>query len=163
MSERPLECSDCKKPVKVCYTEMIGGSVNRISMCQDCPLLQKKMHKIQDGGSVADVDQEICCPSCHTSLSTIYQGADLGCTECYEIFKEYLLKDMVSKEDRSQKEEEKIQHRGRAPGQTTHISSQFRLNALNEALKETLKREDYEQSALLRDQIKEIMEHHVDE
>ncbi|MBB64423.1 MAG: hypothetical protein CMO81_05110 [Waddliaceae bacterium] len=47
-------------------------------------------------------------------------------------------------------------HVGRAPGQSAEMSPTLRLVALNEALKETLSREDYEQAAWLRDQIKEL-------
>jgi protein arginine kinase activator len=49
-------------------------------------------------------------------------------------------------------------HIGRAPGESLTINLSSRLLALNEALKETLKREDYEQAALLRDQIKALTE-----
>jgi protein arginine kinase activator len=47
-------------------------------------------------------------------------------------------------------------HIGRGPGQMQEISESMRLLALNEALTETLQREDYEQAALLRDQIKAL-------
>ena len=47
-------------------------------------------------------------------------------------------------------------HIGRAPGESLAISPSSRLLALNEALKETLNREDYEQAAWLRDQIKAL-------
>ncbi len=47
-------------------------------------------------------------------------------------------------------------HTGRIPGQTQEISSSMRLLALNEALNETIQREDYEQAAWLRDQIKAL-------
>ena len=49
-------------------------------------------------------------------------------------------------------------HIGRAPGEANEISPSLRLLALNEALNETLKREDYEQAAWLRDQIKDLTE-----
>jgi protein arginine kinase activator len=49
-------------------------------------------------------------------------------------------------------------HLGRAPGQTMAINPSSRLLALNEALKETLQREDYEQAAWLRDQIRALTE-----
>jgi protein arginine kinase activator len=49
-------------------------------------------------------------------------------------------------------------HLGRAPGESLAINPTSRLLALNEALKETLNREDYEQAAWLRDQIKALTE-----
>ncbi len=47
---------------------------------------------------------------------------------------------------------------GRAPGEKIEISPSLKLIALNEALSETLSREDYEQAAWLRDQIKKLTE-----
>ena len=44
-------------------------------------------------------------------------------------------------------------HIGRAPGEVVEINPTLRLIALNEALDETLIREEYEQAAVLRDQI----------
>lgn len=41
--ERPIECSECKKPVSVRYTEIIKGVINEICMCADCPHLQRHL------------------------------------------------------------------------------------------------------------------------
>jgi protein arginine kinase activator len=49
-------------------------------------------------------------------------------------------------------------HIGRTPGEVHEISPSLRLLALNEALGEMLKSEDYEQAAWLRDQIKALTE-----
>ena len=53
-------------------------------------------------------------------------------------------------------EREAALHTGRTPGETAKVSPAMRLVSLNEALNETLSREDYEQAAWLRDQIKKL-------
>ena len=42
--DRPLECSECKKPIAVRYTEIVGDTIIHTSMCADCPELQRRLH-----------------------------------------------------------------------------------------------------------------------
>lgn len=49
-------------------------------------------------------------------------------------------------------------HAGKSPDQTVEVSAASRIVSLNEALKEALKKENYEQAAWLRDQIKALTE-----
>lgn len=165
MSERPLECGDCKKPIKVCYTEIIGDLITKTSMCQDCPELQKRLHGIPQP-SLEDAQKTgVCCGNCGTTLEAIKQGSLLGCNECYEVFSDVLAKEIVTFLAPCSKvnKKELVLHKGRSPGETAKVGPAFKLIALNDALKETLKREDYEQAALLRDQIKELMENNPDD
>lgn len=159
MSERPLECSECKKPIKVCYTEIIGETIIRTSMCADCPELQKRLHGIPSGTVSSLGGAALSCGGCGTTLDSIRQGGALGCSECYEVFGDILVAEMIplTKRIASGKKNALI-HRGRAPGETAEMNPALRLLALNDALNETLTREDYEQAAYLRDQIKALME-----
>jgi protein arginine kinase activator len=162
--ERPLECTECKKPIAVRYTEIIGNSINNISMCADCPELKKKLYGVQshkEGGvSVGDGGANLACGNCGTTLEEVRIGSRMGCSTCYDVFGEALLADMVSSNKipaRLASNKKSIPfHIGRTPQEAPIINSSLRLLALNEALNETLQREDYEQAALLRDQIKEL-------
>lgn len=165
MAERPIDCSECKKPIAVCYTEIIGDTMTRTIMCADCPHLEKHLYgtvrkdmqdsNIEDGGG-------LCCGSCGNTLEAVRMGHPLGCKECYEVFAEVLLQELIkthkiSRHLTSNKKTLPL-HMGRAPGEITEINPTLRLIALNEALDETLIREDYEQAALLRDQIRALKE-----
>ena len=44
MSERPLDCTECKKPIAVLYTEIVGNRMTRTSMCADCPHLERRLY-----------------------------------------------------------------------------------------------------------------------
>lgn len=165
--EKPLECSECKKEGTVTYTEMNSNSLSRSCMCEDCPILQQKLY----GSNAPEFNEQsnarqssLCCGNCGTTLEDVRTGNPLGCETCYEIFSDVLVMEMLASNKISQRlnpEESKKSaplHIGRAPGQSAKINPSLRLIALNEALNETLAREDYEQAAWLRDQIKELTE-----
>lgn len=162
--DRPLECSECKKPIAVRYTEIIGHTITRTSMCADCPELQRRLHgtsAYRAGGMIqGDVSTGLACGNCGTTLEAIRVGNPLGCSVCYEVFDDVLLSEMLSAEKippRITQTKKSIPiHIGRAPGEIQEMNPSLRLLALNEALNETLKREDYEQAAWLRDQIKAL-------
>ncbi|WP_068471326.1 UvrB/UvrC motif-containing protein [Candidatus Protochlamydia phocaeensis] len=163
--DRPLECSECKKPIAVRYTEIVGHSITHTSMCADCPELQRRLHgtgpreliQIQGSGEAG-----VACGNCGTTLEEVKRGHRLGCPECYTVFEDVLLIEMQAANRLSPRisltKKTMPIHIGRAPGESLAINPSSRLLALNEALKETLKREDYEQAAWLRDQIKALTE-----
>ncbi|MBS4167799.1 UvrB/UvrC motif-containing protein [Parachlamydia sp. AcF125] len=162
--ERPLECTECKKTIAIRYTEISGNAINHISMCADCPELKKKLYGVQsykEGGvNLGDGGTNLACGNCDTTLEEVRIGSRMGCSTCYEVFGEALLADMVASNKIPARlagnKKSILFHIGRTPQEAPIISSSLRLLALNEALTETLQREDYEQAALLRDQIKEL-------
>ncbi len=160
--ERPLECSECKKPIAVHYTEIVGDAISVTGMCADCPELQRRLHgtphHIAAGSSVEGTG--LACGNCGTTLESVKMGNLLGCSECYAVFGDILLSELLAAGRAPTRltslKKEMPLHLGRAPGEVQEMSPSLRLLALNEALNETLKREDYEQAAWLRDQIKAI-------
>lgn len=171
MADRPLECSECKKQITVHYTEIVGESMTQTCMCADCPELQKRLHGIpqwqgEEGGLEGGAG--LACGNCGTTLDAVRMGSDLGCCDCYEVFEDVIIQELISSKKippriANNKKSTPI-HIGRGPGEAQEINVSLRLLALNEALNETLKKEDYEQAAWLRDQIKALTdnqeEHH---
>lgn len=160
--ERPFDCSECRKGVKVLYTEVVEGVISQTIMCQDCPELQRRLYGISKEEADAEVVKGLglCCGSCGTTLEAIRTGHPLGCQECYEVFKEVILHELL-KQGRVPKRFENAKgtlHIGKSKQEYQTTSKTMRLLALNEALSETLENEDYEQAALLRDQIKQLTE-----
>lgn len=160
---RPLECSECKKAIAVKYTLVIGDTITNTIMCKDCPVLQRhlfgsshSMAPISDGGA------GIACGECGTTLDAVRMGAPLGCKTCYDVFEDVILAELQMAKKISSRisltKKSAPLHIGKSPGESLEINPAMRLLALNEALSETLQREDYEQAALLRDQIKELTE-----
>lgn len=164
MPERPLDCSECKKPLYVCYTEIIGDKMTRTVMCADCPHLEKRLYGAvrKEGISEEKGETSLACGNCGTTLEALRTGNPVGCAVCYEVFADALVETLL-KENRISRHlttNKKTQalHIGRTPGEVSEISPTLRLIALNEALDETLISEDYEQAALLRDQIQDLKE-----
>ncbi len=166
MGDRPVECSHCKKPIKTCYKEVIGEAIFPLEMCEDCPIFQQKLHgkMIQAQENRSEGSSGLCCGSCLTTLESVKTGNPLGCSNCYTVFADLLTKELVSAHRVPHKLAQEITlkksislHMGKSPAKLSSITPSSQLTALNEALNEALKRENYEQAAWLRDQIKDLM------
>jgi len=163
MSERPIECSQCKRPAKVIYKEILNGTINCTEMCADCPVLQAKLHG--ELGKSDKKEGQLCCGSCGTSLESVQMGQPLGCIECYAVFNDFLVGELIAADAIPAVLQKKLAaqrtqaiHIGKSPDQPVDITLSSRLASLNEALNDALKRENYEQAAWIRDQIKTLTE-----
>lgn len=163
--DRPLECGECKKPITVIYTEIVGENITHTSMCADCPELQRRLYGVSPAEHIYNqtgFDAGLGCGNCGTTLEEVKRGHRLGCMECYEVFDDLIINELqisnrLAPRLVGNKKSMPI-HMGRTPGETLAINPSSRLLALNEALRETLSREDYEQAAWLRDQIRALTE-----
>lgn len=163
--DRPLECGECKKAIAIRYTEIVGDSMTHTSMCADCPELQLRLHGTHPRDLVANqagIIAGLACGNCGVTLEDVKRGHRLGCSGCYTVFEDVLLMEMQENRRFPSRltplKKGASLHIGRNPGEKLSISPFSRLLALNEALNETLSREDYEQAARLRDQIKALTE-----
>ena len=162
MVDRPLDCGECRRPIAVHYTEIVGDKITHTVMCADCPHLERRLYGTvrREMGEGVKEEGSLTCANCGTSLDAIRMGRPLGCPQCYEVFADVIISELlkankVSHHLTSNKKTQPL-HIGKAPGETAEISPTLRLIALNEALDEMLVREDYEQAALLRDQIEAL-------
>jgi len=159
--DRPLECGECKKPIAIRYTEAEKGKIIETSMCNDCPHLQRKLRGVSFHASEAGTGKTgLVCGDCGTSLEDLQVGHPLGCSHCYEVFSDAILIELNSRGKIPPKisngKKVNTYHIGRALGETHEFNPSLQLIALNEALNEMLKKEEYEQAALIRDQINAI-------
>ncbi|MEX1012611.1 MAG: UvrB/UvrC motif-containing protein [Waddliaceae bacterium] len=159
--ERPVECSECRRPISVHYSEIVNGNMTHIGMCDQCPQLQLKMFGSDGYEEVAEFTETktgLECGECGTALEPVKMGSPLGCSVCYEVFSDIIIQQLTMNGKLPKKTKSKTTplHIGRSPGKIHEMSPSLRIHALNEALDDTLKREDYEQAAMLRDQIKEL-------
>lgn len=169
MDERPVECTHCKKPADILYKEIVGSSIICTQMCSDCPVLQQKLRgkdaPISGINKLAEGGTGMCCGNCRTTLESVQTGNPFGCSECYDVFADLLIAELGNqgkipariKKEIAAKKMQSL-HIGKTPGKSLEIPSSSRLTALNEALNEALKKENYEHAAWLRDQIKALTE-----
>lgn len=162
MTERPLECSQCKKCADVLYTEMMEGTATTLEMCRDCPILKQKLEGRKGTHTTSKKDEGIFCSHCHTSLESVLMGEPLGCQECYHIFQDVLSDQLLETQLISPRLKQNPSrptptfHMGKTPFLGKNPDQAHKLRDLNEALSQALKGENYEEAAWIRDQINSL-------
>jgi protein arginine kinase activator len=100
----------------------------------------------------------LCCSKCLTTLESLQTGGDLGCDQCYAVFDQALIEKLVQEKKIPPINGEEFSrdsiHQGKSPHRSHAISPIHQMAVLDEALHEALQKEQYEQAAWLRDQIK---------
>jgi protein arginine kinase activator len=157
-------CCICKeREATVHLTQIAGDKMQKVDLCEECA----KTKGVNDptGFSLADlllglgasqeIEQssggvELKCARCGFTQADFKKAGRLGCPECYKTFAEgleSLLKSM----------HKGVRHVGKVPEclrRTRDLSD--RLLALQKKLGKAVEEEDFEQAALLRDEIKQM-------
>ena len=155
-------CCICKeKEAKVHLTQIVGEKMQKVDLCEECA----KHKGVNDpaGFSLADLllglgasqemeqaagGPELKCPSCGFTQADFKKAGRLGCSECYVTFAEgleALLKSM----------HKGIKHVGKIPQilqQSRDLSE--KLKSLQKKLDKAVEEEDFEQAAVVRDEMK---------
>jgi protein arginine kinase activator len=156
-------CCICKeKEATVHLTQIAAEKMQKVDLCEDCA----KTKGVNDptGFSLADlllglgasqeIEQagggaEVKCPRCGFTQADFKKAGRLGCSECYKTFSEALegLLKTMHKGPR---------HVGKVPEalrQSRDLSE--RLKNLQKKLAKAIEEEDFEEAAMLRDEIKQ--------
>ena len=152
-----MVCQVCKKKDALFHIpKIINNEIAYIHLCEVCAN-KNNLHEIENGlddklNSLLEgllksgkVDEKsslpgLKCTVCKTTLKDFKKDKILGCSNCYEVFSDYLLK----KSDK------------REPVYTRqHLLADLpkKLDLYKKELKKAVEREDFEQAAVLRDQI----------
>jgi protein arginine kinase activator len=157
-------CCVCKeKNATVHLTQIAGEKMQKVDLCEDCA--KQKGVNDQTGFSLADLllglgaSQELeqtpggtdaKCAACGFTHADFKKSGRLGCPECYVTFSEGLsglLKTM----------HKGTKHVGKIPeALRTKRDISEQLNLLNKKLAKAIESENFEQAALLRDEIKQV-------
>ena len=158
-----MQCSICKeKPATVHLTQIVGEKMQKLDLCEDCAKTKGvndpsgfALADIMLGlGAAQEVEQavgtDLKCPRCGFSQADFKKSGRLGCPECYKTFAEGLgglLKTM----------HKGTRHTGKAPEalRATRENAD-KLKTLQTKLAKAIKDENYEQAALMRDEIKQL-------
>mgnify|MGYP001423506642 CR=1 FL=1 len=164
MADRPIECSECKKPATVHYTEVVGKSTTCTTTCPDCIFLQQRLYQYHQENphgieAIASTTKE-SCKNCGTPRNAITTHNPVGCSTCYKEFSDEILCEIQNAFHTLNPLHrvfiQDLEHCGRKPGEKLEITLSERLLPLQKSLDEALTEEDYEQAALLRDQIQKL-------
>ncbi len=157
-------CCICKeKDATVHLTQIAGDKMQKVDLCEECA----KHKGVNDpaGFSLADLllglgasqelqqaagGVELKCPRCGFTQADFKKAGRLGCSDCYTTFAEGLeglLKTM----------HKGVRHLGKVP-QSLQQSRDLteRLKVLRKKLDKAVDDENFEQAALLRDEIKQM-------
>ena len=159
-------CPRClKREATVHISKNVNGKKEEYVVCNECAKemgffgssdLLFNMGDFISGfmgkGITPSLSDQKKCPACGMTLTELSRTSKLGCSNCYEIFDDYL--DPVMKKIHGNS-----RHVGKLP-QTAddNFKKQHQISSLKEDLKAAVGREDFEQAAVLRDNIRELEE-----
>lgn len=176
-------CSKChKREAKVYYTEISNGEKKEQFLCEECAAEytsfpnQSKSGEMTIGGLLSSIisnyykggltklDEEqlkLQCPTCHMTYEQLMREGKFGCADCYEIFK-----DVMDKGIRQIQGAEK--HTGKCPAEykKKEVTEELKLTQIDKLsieLQAAIQREEYEEAARLRDEIKALREQEKEE
>lgn len=156
-------CNVCKEnEATVHLTQMVDGKIKKVDLCEGC----SKSNGVDDptGFSLADLllglgaaqepeatvpAGDLACPQCGHTQADFKKAGRLGCARCYEVFREGL-------EGLLRTMHKGTRHVGKVPvSLRENRDYKEKLKTLQSKLDAAVACEDFENAALLRDEIKQ--------
>lgn len=162
-----VKCDICQKhEATIHYTEIVHNQMIKMNICEECA--KAKGVGIQSPFSISDLlsglaelDQQVASPAndpvcscCGLALSGFRKSGRLGCSECYETFKESLTSLLQTIHKSTRHKGKKFRDSSVDKVKKETVSTQ--IKHLKDELHSAVEQEDYERAADLRDQIKEL-------
>lgn len=161
-----MQCDFCENKATVFLTQLVEGEMKKMCLCEDCatekgvtdPTGFSLADTLLGGGQVEEAGQIVnvpgeegaSCTVCGFSFNKFQQVGRLGCSECYETFRDEIQRRLKTMHKGAL-------HVGRVPeGLLEAHERQQRLDQLRERLEQAIASENYEEAAGLRDEIQEI-------
>lgn len=175
-------CKKCgKKQANIYYKQTVNGKTKEYALCEDCAEELKKSgeldikmpslwNKYDNSFGLEDLfgingllsspfegvktvrSEKKKCSLCGSTFDGLVKNGKVGCAKCYEIFADELRRTVESIHG-------KEQHTGRTPKRIKAKESKTdKINALKAELKSAVKKQEFEQAAVLRDEIRRLEE-----
>lgn len=162
-----LMCQLCRqRQATVHFTRIINGQKVEMVVCEACARESNEMkinfHKLLSGIMGQEVSKEIPnepapalkCASCGMTAEEFNKTGLLGCTACYTTFGDSM-QTLIKRIHGNTK------HHGKTPGKmAAKLEPARNLMAMKQELQKCIREENYEQAAVLRDEIKEAEKNH---
>lgn len=156
-------CEKCKKnSATIFYQQIINGEKQEFHLCEDCAakmqgtasfdsMFKGFLDSFMDMGSVGYANQgSFYCPSCNMTFDEFRRTGKIGCSDCYNAFKNQLapvLKNIQGS----------IRHSGKVPKKAgAELYTRREIENLKSELKSAVENEEFEKAAELRDKIKAL-------
>ncbi|MBL7070786.1 MAG: UvrB/UvrC motif-containing protein [Candidatus Omnitrophica bacterium] len=158
-----MVCDICgNMDATVHLTEIVNDQMTKLHLCEECA--KKKGAEMEEHFGLADLlagladvgtplqvsdEKKLKCDSCGLTYSDFKKIGRLGCGQCYDKFRSYLvpLFKRIHGSD---------VHLGKVPHQKTKTPKQNKVNTedLKRRLKRAVELEEFEEAVKLRDEIK---------
>ena len=152
-------CDHCgKNEATVHMVYSMNGVQKEYNLCEEC---RAKMTGTVNPFSIANLFSGFmqpeyhrqpvqACEQCGWTEENLRETGRVGCAHCYEVFRE-LLNPVLKSAQKS------LKHIGKDGGADPALIEKRRREAqLREQIEQAVKREDYEQAAVLRDELKKL-------
>lgn len=171
-----MTCQSCGQRAATTHIKtVVNGQLTEVHLCEECAKKQGYGHIFSDWGGFGSllggllggtpVTEEKRCPNCGASFGQISKTGQIGCAECYRTFRAQLMPVV-------QRIHGTTQHKGKCPGGSAlRVADQNRqlaavpqpesspIEEKKKLLQKAIETQDFEQAAVLRDQIKEMENH----
>jgi protein arginine kinase activator len=159
-----MKCQNCEAEATIFYKEVVDGQMREMQLCESCAA-EKGFHLVVEQNKLNIANQFIWmaenlypestakvgavqCPSCGVRYSQFARTGRLGCAGCYSAF-EVQLRQILRRVHGS------TRHKGKVPRAAGQGGARRReLVRLREELNRAIEREEFEEAARLRDQIR---------
>ena len=156
-------CDICgKNEATVHFTEIVNDQMTKLHLCEECA--KRKGEEMEEHFGLADLlagladlgtpvevakDKKLKCPSCGLTYSDFKKIGKVGCDQCYDTFKVYLVP-LLKRIHGSDV------HVGKVPRKKVKASrgKKVDIEELKKKLKHAVELEEFEEAARLRDEIK---------
>lgn len=170
-----MQCDFCDSKATVFFTQIINGKSKKTCLCENCAASQGVMDpegfllggmhppgapqqqppKAAATGLPAKATpagNQGICPGCGFASDDLKKTGRLGCSQCYQFFREEIISNLGSMHKGTR-------HTGRVPQGMleTHERLQ-RMESLKAEMHEAISAENYEKAAALRDEIRSLSE-----
>lgn len=155
-------CQKCGKNAATTHIHsVIGGIVKDYDLCNECAAkegyssgsaysLASMLSSVLGDINLPLATAEERCECCNASFREIAKTGKVGCAKCYEKFKNQLLPYL-------KRVHGSVSHIGKKPSKDQlTVSTNDKITEMRKKLSELVKNENYEEAAVVRDEIKRM-------
>ncbi len=162
-----MKCQSCgKKEATVKYYENINGNTQKLYFCSDCAD-KLGISNIGDFSNLFspifatmpefDLLEKKKCSTCGYTLEDYSNSGVLGCQDCYEVFEKNLDEIFYKLHGKNRHVKlSELNENDSKKVQKIDKNIEDKISKLKEKLNECIKEEEYEQAAIIRDEIKKL-------